>query len=76
MLFALSVPGAFSSAYAGTAGDLHPDMIVRESDLRNHDHVSDGDRVLLRFANGTPSIGAGALHVFGACPPIRTAARV
>ena len=68
LLIALSVPGAFSSAYAGAAGDLLPDMIVRESDLRNHDHVTDGDRVLLRFANGTPNIGAGALHVVGVLP--------
>lgn len=43
-------------------------MIVRERDLLRHDHVTDGDRVLLRFANGTPNIGAGPLHVVGVLP--------
>lgn len=50
------------------AEDLLPDMTVRESDLLRHDHVTNGDRVLLRFANGTPNIGAGPLHVVGVLP--------
>jgi len=68
LLFTVSVVGFFSAAYAGVAEDLLPDMIVRESDLLRNDHVTDGDRVLLRFANGTPNIGRGALHVVGVLP--------
>lgn len=56
----------FSTAVV--ARDLLPDMTVRETDLRRHDHVTNGDRVLLRFANGTPNIGEGALHVVGELP--------
>lgn len=50
------------------AEDLLPDMTVRESELLRHDHVTNGDRVLLRFANGTPNIGKGPLHVVGVLP--------
>jgi len=59
---------ALSGTAAGAAEDLLPDMGVRESDLLRHDHVTDGNRVLLRFANGTPNIGAGPLHVVGVLP--------
>jgi hypothetical protein len=53
---------------AKTAEDLLPDISVRDSDLMNHDHVTDGNRILLRFANGTPNIGAGPLHIVGILP--------
>lgn len=48
--------------------ELLPDVIVRESDLRDWDHVTDGDQVLLRFATGTPNIGDGSLHIMGLFP--------
>jgi hypothetical protein len=59
---------ALCPAVAGGAEDLLPDMTVRESELLRHDHVTNGDRVLLRFANGTPNIGKGPLHVVGVLP--------
>jgi hypothetical protein len=50
------------------AQDLLPDIIVRDTDLYDYDVVTDGDRVLLRFATGTPNIGEGPLHVVGVFP--------
>lgn len=56
------------SGVAVGAEDLLPDMMVRAGDLLRHDHVTNGERVLLRFANGTPNIGTGPLHVVGVLP--------
>lgn len=69
--FAAFVLAGFTASGGGMglgAEDLLPDITVRESDLEHHDHVTNGDRVLLRFANGTPNIGEGALHVVGVLP--------
>ncbi len=54
------------------AADLLPDIIVRESDLYDHDivtHIEPG-RVHLRLSNGTPNVGDGKLYLYGILPPI------
>jgi hypothetical protein len=55
---------------AAAAVDWLPDMIVRESDLYNHDisTVVVPGRVHLRLANGTANIGLGPLYIFGGDP--------
>lgn len=54
------------------AVDLLPDIIVRESDLYDHDIVTNiiPGHVHLRLSNGTPNIGDGKLYLYGLLPPV------
>jgi hypothetical protein len=50
--------------------DLLPDLIVVEQDLLDHDLVTDGNRVLLRFSTATANVGPGPVHLVGILPPL------
>jgi hypothetical protein len=53
------------------AVDWVPDIIVRESDLYNHDVVTNlvPGRTHIRFSTSTANIGMGRLHLIGILPP-------
>ena len=53
---------------AGEVTDLLPDIIIRESDLYDHDIVNQGGTRLLRLSNGTPNTGDGKLYLYGVFP--------
>ena len=52
----------------GEVTDLLPDIIIRESDLYDHDIITQGGRTLLRLSNGTANIGEGKLYLYGVLP--------
>ena len=62
--------GALSAANlsATEPEPLLPDIIVRSTDLFNHETIISSGRNYLRFSNGTANIGSGALHLFGVFP--------
>ncbi|GAB4320915.1 MAG: hypothetical protein Kow0074_11550 [Candidatus Zixiibacteriota bacterium] len=67
-----SIVACVLSPSALWAVDLLPDIIVRESDLYDHDIVTNiqPGRVHLRLSNGTPNVGDGKLYLYGILPPI------
>jgi hypothetical protein len=67
VLLVAAVPAALTIPTPAAAVDLLPDMIVRESDLYDHDISTsvEAGRVHLRLANGTANIGDGPLHILG-----------
>ena len=55
-------------AFPSHGQDLLPDLMVRDRELLDHDHVTDGRRVLLRLAMAAANIGTGPLRVEGVFP--------
>lgn len=58
-----------AGAASGQPVDLLPDIIVRQSELFDHQITTEGGRRLLRLSNGTANIGVGKLYVYGVLPP-------
>lgn len=67
-LLSLLLASVGSLAGSGRSADLLPDLIVREQELLDYDVVTDGDRVLLRFATSTANLGSGPVRVIGVLP--------
>ena len=59
---------ALSTATAAAQQDLLPDIIVRQSDLYDHEVAIIGNARWIKLSNGTPNIGDGKLYLYGVFP--------